>query len=152
MLISASVIRDAHTDDHHRGLARANARRLVQEHGATHECNEWLHDGACELCDVVYMPLRVGDVVDVARACGNNAPHSVAVVVQIYDREPQGSDRSGATLLFRNGFADGFSPADLTVFGVTFLYHHAALASYAFESIMRLDADRRAGRFVAVWR
>lgn len=139
------------TDDPQRAHAIATARDMVQTHGATHECAEWLHAGACALCDRIYRTLVVGDVVHVARECGGNPLDSHAVVVQIYDRQRQRGDQSGVMLLFRNGFYDGFSPEDVDLFGVTLERHEPTLARYTFVISMDLIADYRAGRFAAVW-
>jgi hypothetical protein len=134
-----------------RAHAVAAARRMVREHNAGHKCHEWLDGGRCAVCDRVAMPYRVGDVVRVARECGGNAPGSHAVVIQLYDRERQRGDQSGATLLFPNGFADGFSPDDLAIFGVTFVRHVDALEAYAWRNVGQVDADFRAGHFDEAW-
>jgi hypothetical protein len=139
------------TDDPQRAQVIATARRMVRDHGATHACPEWLHAGRCAVCDRVAMPYRVGDVVRVARACGHNAPGCHAVVVELYDRERQRGDQSGATLLMPDGFADGFSPDDLAIFGVTFVRHVVALEAYVFRSLVFLENDFHAGRFDEAW-
>lgn len=145
------IVRPA-TDAEQRAAIVAEARRLVREEGAAHECNEWIQDGACALCDRVVAPLVVGDLVTVARACLGNPEASTAVVVETYDRDPRGGDRSGAVLLFQNGAHDGFSPSDVVLFGVVRVGRLRFLESYRFQSIGTLERDFRAGLFVAAWR
>jgi hypothetical protein len=95
---------------------------------------------------------RVGDVVRVGRACMENDPGALALVIEIYDRRRNRiGDGLGATLLFPNGAFCGFAPEELPLFHVTFDHHVAALASYEFQNAFRVDVDMRAGRFAAAW-
>jgi len=97
-------------------------------------------------------PLRVGDVVTVGRAVLDNAPHAIAVVVEVYDR--RGFDArggQGVTLLFESGSFDGFSPDDLDLWHVVRTGHNPDVARYVWTSASRLSADWAAGRFAAVW-
>ena len=135
-----------------RAANTATARQLYQEHGAAHDCRLWLRDGRCEVCDRVFMAFRVGDIVRVAHAIGENLPHTCALVIELYDRAGYGGDRTGALLLFPDGFIDGFSPDDCQTCGVVFDHHVAALADYDFRSVSYTAADLRAGRFAAAWR
>jgi hypothetical protein len=95
-------------------------------------------------------PLRVGDVVRVARACLHNPEQSLAVVVEVYHRHEPG-DELGATLLFRNGEADGFSSSDLALFGVARVGHRPHLGRYQWRSALELLEDFRRGTFDEVW-
>jgi len=92
--------------------------------------------------------LRVGDLVRVGRPCLDNPSGTRALVVEVYDRRAlRIGDGLGVQLLFPNGAADGFSPRDRELWGVTFLDHRPALAGYHFTSIGRLVADWRDGLF-----
>jgi hypothetical protein len=100
------------------------------------------------------IPLRVGDVVRVSRACLGNLEHSLAVVVEVYDRQALGlspHEDLGVTLQFPNGQADGFSSADLAIFGVARVGHRPRLAAYRWRSAMQLLEDYRRGLFAEVW-
>jgi hypothetical protein len=150
VLAGVSIVREASTAEQFAALAARAARaRLVP--GDRHECSDWLINGRCALCDRVVMPLVVGDVVRVGAACLANPPKSLAVIVEIYDRDARRGDRSGATLLFANGSFDGFSPIDLDVFRVVRVRHEPALADYQFQSALALHADVARGRFGIVW-
>jgi hypothetical protein len=94
---------------------------------------------------------RVGDVAYVGRAVFANRPGSLALVIELYDRSGFGGAGVGVTLLFPNGFLDGFSPDDLMRWDVRFDHHVAALERYHFENVGRVEADLRAGRFAAAW-
>lgn len=93
--------------------------------------------------------LEVGDVVTVARPCMGNPPGARAVIVEIYDRGENlnETDRRGVTLLFPDGNFDGFSPGDLTLWGVVKVGSVPALASYRFASAGRLAYDFTQGVF-----
>jgi hypothetical protein len=91
--------------------------------------------------------LIVGDVVIVGRACMRNPPDSRAVCVEVY----QLAGRPGYTLLFPNGYCDGFSPEDLVVFAVDLVTHDPQLAEYKFRSVNALVTDYARGVFVSVW-
>ena len=96
------------------------------------------------------VPLRVGDVVRVTRAALGNPEHSLAVVVEVYDRHVHG-DELGVTLLFQNGQADGFSGGDCALFGVSRVGHRPALAGYQWRSALALLEDYSRGWFDDVW-
>ncbi len=93
--------------------------------------------------------LQVGDVVTVARPCMGNPDGARAVVVEIYNRGANldARDRRGVTLLFPDGNFDGFSPGDLTLWGVVRVGRVEALADYRFVSAGRLAFDFTEGRF-----
>lgn len=96
---------------------------------------------------------KVGDVVKVARACLGNPEGALALVVDVYDLTSLGFGKwQGTTLLFRNGAADGFEGGDLLTYGIDRVGHCRALAAYQFESMARLEADHRGGRFEEAWR
>lgn len=99
------------------------------------------------------MTWKVGDVVRVHEACLNNPPGSIAIVVEVYDRQQlRIGDGLGITLLFSNGAHDGFSAEDQLTFGVEMIGHRVTLRPYRFESCGRLFNDWKAGLFDEVWR
>lgn len=98
-------------------------------------------------------PLRVGDLVRVARSCMGNLEGALALVVERYDRAAMRVGSGiGTTLLFPNGAHDGFSPKDLDVFGVTRVRHLPAFAKYRWASSMRLAYEFTNGHFTEAFR
>ena len=96
--------------------------------------------------------LRVGDVVRVGRSINRLPADSLAVVVEVYQRDRYPDARPGVTLLFSDGFADGFSAEDCALWRCAPVGHVANLAGYVFTSIMTLTEDYRRGLFSEVWR
>jgi hypothetical protein len=96
-------------------------------------------------------PLRVGDLVTVAKASGVNAANARAIVVEAYQMlihvEGRRTLRPGWMLLFADGRHDGFSPKDCEFFGVVKIGHAPSVADYQFRNVTQLSRDWHAGRF-----
>src|SRR5262245_19188353 len=110
----------------------------------------------CRACprDDYALPWRVGDVVQVGRACLGHPPNTRALVVELYDRQRLfgGAELGvGTTLLFPDGAVDGFSPMDRDLFWVARVGHVAAIADYVYTSSVRLLLDYHDGRFAAAF-
>ena len=89
--------------------------------------------------------LAVGMVVRAVRAVGGEAPGSVGVVYEIYDRD---DDTKGYSIIFERGFYDGFSPNCLKICQVeSSMCIIPELMSYQFVDVGELRKDFNNGLF-----
>ncbi|WP_263082166.1 hypothetical protein [Endozoicomonas sp. Mp262] len=94
-------------------------------------------------------PPPVGTIVMAARPFSNVKRGELGVVYENYNRN--GFDREGGqgvSILFSNGFYDGFSASDLERFNIQMTgVVEESLASYQFKDVMSLMDDYRKGVF-----
>lgn len=87
--------------------------------------------------------LRVGDVVRLKRPCLNNTAGSYGVVYEEYDI----GDGPAVSIIFKNGWYDGFSPSDQDHFLSECVGRDSTVVGYQFDNVVRLSLDYQRGLF-----
>ena len=97
--------------------------------------------------DSLHRLFPVGALIQAERGSGVNRAGEIGVVYEQYEIGPV----AGVSVLFERGGFDGFSHADIEVFGVMPLTSpsdpHRTAARYRFRSAAILASDYSSGRF-----